>query len=43
MQMNVEHTLLIRSKNPSSEDAYSADDRRRRTAATAKVNAELEK
>lgn len=43
MQMNVEQTLLIRMYESGIVDAFSECDRRRREAATAEVNAELEK
>ena len=43
MQMNVEQTLLIRMYESGIVDAFSECDRRRRAAATAEVNAELEK
>lgn len=43
MQMNVEQTLLIRMYESGIVDSFSECDRRRRAAATAEVNAELEK
>ena len=43
MQMNVEQTLLIRMYESGIVDAFSECDRRRREAATAEVNAELER
>ena len=43
MQMNVEQTLLIRMCESGIVDSFSECDRGRREAATAKVNAELEK